>query len=133
MIVLNITRHKTTYLQAKEGVIDLPNHIIKEIIGLTTFDPIPTADMLLEAARAVTKVIYDHVLAQYSHEDLDSIACMTGFAPYFNGVMDSALLEAGFTPCYPYTIKRNYTLTNPTTNLRTKSYEHEFLGLVYNT
>lgn len=133
MLVLNITRHKTTHIQKEHGVVDIPNQLVKRIILLGTFTPVPDSKYLQEAARAIVYLIYQHVLDTYPDHDLDSIACMCGFAPYFNGVIDHALIEAGFKPCYPFTHKRTYIVTNPVTNLRTKTYEHEFLGLVYNT
>lgn len=122
MPILNITRHKTTEGQKLDNVVDLPEYIIDEINRLCTFQPLPTLQELRVCAEKVVDIIEN-----LQYPDVDGVMC--GGAPYFNSILDKALISRGFVPHYPFTI-RNYTrTTNPDGSINQQAvYKH--MGLV---
>jgi len=122
MPILNITRHKATQGQLDDGVVDLPEYIIDRINRLCTFQPIPT----LQELRICAEKVVD-ILEELNHPDVDGVMC--GGAPYFNAILDRALISRGFVPHYPFTV-RNYIHTKAINGKTTQEAVYVHMGLV---
>lgn len=104
MPVLNITRHKATQGQLDDGVIDLPDYIIDPINQLGIFEPVPSVELLRERAEQIVDILQIH------YPMYDDVMC--GGAPYFNSILDKALISRGFKPHYPFTYREYVTHTD---------------------
>lgn len=105
MPVYNATRHLCTPEQLAAGIIDLPASLHKKIKAMSTFNPMPTMDMVESVADDVTHLLYMHIsLIDPFEED---IQIMIGGAPYYTAALADSLAQSGYQARYPF-FQRKY-------------------------
>lgn len=106
MTILNLTQHKATMEQIKAGVVDLPSDVSPIVRNLLTFDDIPSPLTLIERAEAIAAIAAECASGE-DREDGEGFAlsAMIGGAPFFMAPLERALLDAGITPVYAFSVR----------------------------
>jgi len=91
--MLNLTQHKATAEQLRDGVVDLPPEQAEELRHLITFAGPPSSAELRRRAQAVAALAEGHT------------EVMIGGAPYFMHHLEEALLRAGKRIWYAFSAR----------------------------
>lgn len=91
-IILNLTQHKASAAQIKQGVFEPANKAMVE--ELLLFTELPTTEDVLRRAKALANL----VIKFEGHTG----KVMIGGAPYLMGPLEAALKEVGCVPVYAF-------------------------------
>ncbi len=91
--MLNLTQHKATAEQLRDGVVDLPPEQAEELRHLITFAGPPSSAELRRRAQAVAAIAEGHT------------EVMIGGAPFFMHALEEALLAAGKRVLYAFSTR----------------------------
>jgi hypothetical protein len=106
MAILNLTQHQATTEQIEAGVIDLPADIIPIVRNLLTFDTIPTSDEMNARAHDIAVIAADCAASEDRGDNAGfALSAMIGGAPFFMTTLERALLNAGITPVYAFSVR----------------------------
>ena len=105
MTIINLTQHVSTAEQLQAGVIDLPGDQRTKLIGLLTFEEIPTPADLQNRAKGIVDLL----------EQLDQMPtrAMIGGAPFFMGHLEEELRNAFVIPTYAFSKRVVTEVTQP--------------------
>lgn len=109
MKILNLTQHTATPEQIAAGVEEPAEYHKKQIIALSTFDSIPTREMLIDRADQIGEI----VKWRYKVD-----AAMIGGAPFFMGHLAKALHSKGITPLYAFSRRESIEESQPDGSVR---------------
>jgi len=121
--IVNLTQHKSTPEQQKEGVFDVPPRCDDKLKELLTFKEKPTYKEIAKRA-----------------EEISSLACecspgakkaMIGGAPYLMSSLEEALAKKGIEPLYAFSKRESIEEVTPTGEVIKKSvFKHKgFISL----
>lgn len=85
MNVVNLTQHRATAEQIKDGVFDLPEGLREKLVKALTFDPRYSRADLEAAAQEVVSIV----------KEIDCFRTMVGGMPSFMPVLEAALVKEG--------------------------------------
>lgn len=122
---INLTQHNASADQLEVGVLDLPEHLQKQVKDLLTFHAVPSVDDIHQRAVQLTYLANNHSwmlaeqeakkLAPYYWGEDEYLApspdqcrgefkrVMIGGAPYLMGPLAEALKEHGLEPVFAFT------------------------------
>ena len=105
MTIINLTQHVSTVEQLQAGVIDLPGDQRTKLIGLLTFEEIPTPADLQNRAKGIVDLL----------EQLDQMPtrALIGGAPFFMGHLEEELRNAFVIPTYAFSKRVATEVTQP--------------------
>jgi hypothetical protein len=90
-MIVNLTQHKATEEQKKEGVVDLPENYRSQLVKLLTVDELPTKPDLIERARKIRGLFFEYVKSlDWKDVDIDRIGVMIGGAPFLMCPLEEA-------------------------------------------
>jgi len=93
-IILNLTQHSATPEQIASGVRNPGSEKDRqEIVKLLTFDEPPTIEEMTDRAEG---------LAKMARDEYRVASAMIGGAPFFMGVLETALKNHGIAPVYAF-------------------------------
>ena len=92
--IANLTQHKATPEQIAAGVIDMEEVWRTRVIALLTFEEIPDASELRNAAENIANLC--------TEQFPNCITAMIGGAPYFMSALEQALIAQGIKPVYAF-------------------------------
>ncbi len=95
-MILNLTQHPASGEQIAAGVTDLPSDRRATLIALLTFDDLPTAEEIADAAEEIALLADDHL-----PENGDP-AAMIGGAPWLMAPLETALRRHLIRPIYAF-------------------------------
>lgn len=87
--IFNLTQHKATQEQIDSGVIDIDNHLIKDLL---TFENKPSSFEILGRALKISDIAVS----------LGAKHVMIGGAPFFMSALESALKDKGIRVLYAF-------------------------------
>lgn len=90
MNVINLTQHRVTPEQAKEGIFDLSEGLREKLVNLLTFPADYCREDLEKAAEAIVEIV----------KTVDCLRAMIGGLPAFMPVLEKALIKEGVAVCY---------------------------------
>lgn len=107
-MILNLTQHQPSPEQVKAGVINPPIEEWMIVKNLMTFETLPSVEEVKERAIDIASIAAD--LA--SGEDRGDgqgfcLFAMIGGAPFFMSALETALLNAGITPIYAFSVRES--------------------------
>jgi hypothetical protein len=108
-MILNLTQHKATPEQIKEGVVDLSDAARTDLAALLTFAELPSPQSV--AVRAAQVAAFAQALAA-------GTTVMIGGAPFFMAPLEAALAAAGFFPVYAFSTRDSVEQTMPDGTVR---------------
>jgi hypothetical protein len=91
--VMNLTQHPSTAEQVEAGVVEPAEK--GAVQAALTFDAIPTASEMAERAAFLARIAVDSGCKK----------AMIGGAPFFMAPLERALLAAGITPVYAFSVR----------------------------
>ena len=91
--IINLTQHQATKDQVADGVVDPENKAAVQ--SALTFDAIPSKSELKERAELLARIAIESGCNK----------AMIGGAPFFMSTLESALLAAGITPLYAFSVR----------------------------
>jgi hypothetical protein len=91
--ILNLTQHAATAEQVEAGVVEPAEK--SAVQAALTFDAIPTAPEMAERAELIARIAVDSGCKK----------AMIGGAPFFMAPLERALLAAGITPVYAFSVR----------------------------
>ena len=91
--VINLTQHTATVEQSAAGVVEPENKAA--IQAALTFDAIPTAGEMRQRASLLAAIAKDNGCKK----------AMIGGAPFFMATLERALVDAGITPVYAFSVR----------------------------
>jgi hypothetical protein len=91
-MILNLTQHVATEDQRQAGVVDLRSEVKADVVGMLTFNDIPTVELLWRRAESIAQIAKDEGYTE----------AMIGGAPFFMGPLEQALIKRGITPLYAF-------------------------------
>ena len=115
MKIYNLTQHKATKEQIKDGVIDLPAEKQSKLHELLTFDTIPNPLELVCRASEISHLVKDLGV---------DIGFMIGGAPYFMPFLTIALKDYGI-PFYSFTKRVVTEKIVDGKTIKTSTFKHE--------
>lgn len=98
MKIWNLTQHAATPEQVAAGVVDLPNEARKKLIDLLTFDDLPSAARVWDAADGIANLFADFAELRATDSDLG----MIGGAPFLMEPLSRAILRHSFGVVYAF-------------------------------
>lgn len=104
MKILNLTQHRATPEQVAAGVQEPAEYHKNQIQELSTFDSIPTREMLIDRADQISEI----VRWKYSVN-----AAMIGGAPFFMPHLAKSLTSKGITPLYAFSRRESVEEEQP--------------------
>jgi len=125
MEILNMTQHRATQEQLKDGVFE-PKDEDKEIIkSYLTFNDIPSQKNIRMRAKALSDIAFKYHLEDGIRKVL------IGGAPYLMGALERSLLAKGLTPVYAFSKRVVTEVTLPDGGVEKKSvFKHQgFISL----
>ena len=90
MNVINLTQHRATAEQIKDGVFDLPDQLRNRLVELITFPADYSRADLETAADAIVEIV----------KSVDCYRVMIGGLPAFMAPLEAALIKEGVAVCY---------------------------------
>lgn len=105
-MIINLTQHKASAEQLAVGVIDVSSSLTE----LLTFSNIPSMEDMQERAHALASI------ATIS----GCKSAMIGGAPYFMSTLEKALLAAGVTPLYAFSVRSSVEVDG----VKTSVFQH---------
>jgi len=107
MRILNLTQHKATPEQIKQGVMDLPEDDFKEVCRLLDFKTLPTSKEVQQRARELSfKALYIAANTSGVFENTFFIdAVMIGGAPWLMSALERALEARGLPYVYGFSCR----------------------------
>lgn len=129
MRIINLTQHQATTSQRDEGVLDLPANIRQELLALITFDAMPNRAQMERRAASVAEIAANALgVIEGAWTDIPE-AAMIGGAPYFQSVLEEALLTRSIEPVYAFSRRESIDQVQPDGSVR-KVQEFRHLGVV---
>ena len=125
MKILNLTQHRATQEQLKDGVIE-PTDNDKEVIkSYLTFNDIPSQKNIKIRAKALSDIAFKYNIEQGIQKVL------IGGAPYLMSSLERSLLAKGLTPVYAFSKRVSKEITLPDGSVEKKMiFKHEgFISL----
>lgn len=105
-VVINLTQHIATDVQAEAGVINLPAEMHDKVKELLTFTYIPHKELLQHRADSIVRLVQEY------HGNMCDVNClepeetpchlMIGGAPYFMSTLENTLKNNGIIPLYAF-------------------------------
>lgn len=95
-MILNLTQHTATPDQVEAGVVDLVDSTRNTLVGLLTFNSLPTSQEIEAKALALAMLALDQAPAD------QAVKAMIGGAPYLMARLEKALLDVGIIPVYAF-------------------------------
>jgi hypothetical protein len=92
-IILNLTQHPATTEQVADGVIEPSNK--RAVQSALTFDEIPNANEIKARAEFLAGIAKEAKVKK----------ALIGGAPFFMSALERALIEAGITPVYAFSVR----------------------------
>ena len=121
MTIINLTQHQATAEQLQAGVVDLPTEQRTKLIGLLTFEEIPTPDEIQERAKSIVDLTDSLPMAPEK--------AMIGGAPYLIPYLVEELKAAFIQSVYSFTKRVSVESTSPTGEV-TKTAVFRHVGFV---
>jgi len=95
MKIINLTQHQATQEQIAEGVVDLND---LRIYQLLTFDQLPeNYEIIIDRAETLAEIA----------EKAGAEGAMIGGAPYLMAPLENALLKKGIVPMYAFSVRES--------------------------
>lgn len=91
--IINLTQHAATVEQVEAGVVEPENKAAVQ--AALTFDSIPSADEMADRSAFLARIAVDSGCKK----------AMIGGAPFFMAPLERALLAAGVTPVYAFSVR----------------------------
>lgn len=91
--ILNLTQHAATTDQVEAGVVEPSEKVAVQAV--LTFDSIPTSNEMAERAEFLARIAVDSGCKK----------AMIGGAPFFMAPLERALMAAGITPVYAFSVR----------------------------
>lgn len=118
--VLNLTQHESTAEQKSDGVFDLHPEHREKIRELLTFDELPSAEDIVDAADTAADLAADVAEVAGCHH------VMIGGAPFLMSSLERALKNRGLTPVYAFSRRESVEEKLPDGSVRkTAVFRHE--------
>ena len=114
-MILNLTQHPATPEQREAGVSDLPDELRKQLVGLLTFDLLPSREEIEDRAEALA-LLADSLLPEEGNP-----AAMIGGAPYLMAALEAALRNQRIRPLYAFSRRESVEQTLPDGTIRKTS------------
>ena len=114
-MILNLTQHPATPEQREAGVSDLPDELRKQLVGLLTFDLLPSREEIEDRAEALA-LLADSLLPEEGNP-----AAMIGGAPYLMAPLEVALRNQRIRPLYAFSVRESVEQTLPDGTIRKTS------------
>ncbi len=111
--IINLTQHVGT---PEQGVEELDEDLRKEVVGLITFDEVPSQLEMHERARRIADIAVS----------TGANSAMIGGAPFFQRYMEEELCEAGIEPVYAFSRRESIDTVQPDGSVRkTVVFRHD--------
>ena len=114
-MILNLTQHPATPEQREAGVSDLPDELRKQLVGLLTFDLLPSTEEIEDRAESIA-LLADSLLPEEGNP-----AAMIGGAPYLMAPLEVALRNQRIRPLYAFSVRESVEQTLPDGTIRKTS------------
>jgi hypothetical protein len=129
--ILNLTQHKATAEQIRDGVIDLPDDFRERLISLLTFEDIPNPQELYERAYNVVELAreFEELLVSKGEREFgEETKCLIGGAPFFMSTLERGLFSIGYKPVYAFSRRESEEKEIDGKVIKTQVFKH--LGFV---
>jgi hypothetical protein len=103
--IINLTQHIGT---PEQGCEELEENLRKEVLGLITFDEIPSNEEMCSRAERIAKIASIH----------GADVAMIGGAPYFQRPLEEALLFVDIEPVYAFSKRESVDTVQPDGSVR---------------
>lgn len=120
-LIINLTQHKATPEQLKEGVIDLPDHLRTALIEALTFEELPTVDEINGRAKFIAHLAFSNDLGKDCVDDPIPKKALIGGALFLMKPLEEVLTELYVQPLYAFT-QRNVVEKD---GVKTSQFRHE--------
>src|SRR5690606_10054774 len=118
--VLNLTQHRSTDEQREAGVFDLHPQHQEKLRDLLTFNSLPSAEDIVDAAEIAADLAADVASAAGCRH------VMIGGAPFLMSPLERALKERGLIPLYAFSRRESVEETMPDGSVRkTAVFRHQ--------
>ena len=114
-MILNLTQHPATPEQREAGVSDLPDELRKQLVGLLTFDLLPSTEEIEDRAESIA-LLADSLLPEEGNP-----AAMIGGAPYLMAPLEVALRNQRIRPLYAFSVRESAEQVLPDGTVRKTS------------
>ena len=110
-MIYNLTMHVATKEQLQAGVVEPSEQDKKTIIGLLTFDSIPTREEISYRADRLVNIVANQCDDEGGYFHFGS--AMIGGAPYLMSALEYALDEAGVNALYAFSVRESIETVEP--------------------
>ena len=110
-MIYNLTMHIATQEQLQAGVVEPSEQDKKTIIGLLTFDSIPTREEIRYRADRLVNIVANQCDDEGGYFHFGS--AMIGGAPYLMSLLEYALDEVGVNALYAFSVRESIETVEP--------------------